>query len=245
MRIIISQPRYMPVPCYLARLLQSDLFVFLDDVQRQYLGVENRNKILTSKGPRWLTVPISSSRKAKIQDAEIAGAEWVTEHYNSIASHYKDAPCFDAAQLDALFAPLKTLGADGAPYAETIIAYLETLCGFFGFAPKIVRSSSLDIDHAEAGPAHLHAIARAVGASHYISGANGIHYGIDAFFPEEMLLFHDYEPPPYPQFNSDVFVPWMSFWDMLFNAGREAVVRHINEPLVLRRLNGAIYHADA
>lgn len=245
MHIIISQPRYMPVPCYLARLLQSDLFIFLDDVQRQYLGVENRNKILTTKGPIWLTVPISSSRKAKIQDAKISGNEWVTKHYNCIASHYKDAPFFSEDWLDALFFSLRSIGQGGAPYTDVIIEYLLTLCGFLGFKPNYVRSSTLDIDHAQTGPEHLYSIAQAVGASHYISGANGIHYGIDAVFPEEMLLFHTYEPRAYPQCNAETFVPWMSFWDMLFNVGQEAVVRHINEPLILNRLNGAVYDADA
>jgi hypothetical protein len=245
MRIIISQPRYLPVPCYLSRLLHSDLFVILDDVQRQYLGVENRNKILTAKGPRWLSVPISSSRKAMIQDAEISGNAWVADHYNSIASHYKNAPCFNQEWLDSLFGVLREIGPDGAPYADVIVEYLKALCGFFGFTPNIVRSSTLDIDHEETGPAHLYSIAEAVGASHYISGANGIHYGIDAVFPEEMLLFHHYEPLAYPQFNAEAFVPWMCFWDMLFNVGYEETVRHINEPLALKCLNGDAFDADA
>jgi hypothetical protein len=58
MKIVISQPRYLPTLNYLIRLYFSDCFVLLDNVQRQARGYENRNKLLMPSA-KWLSISIS------------------------------------------------------------------------------------------------------------------------------------------------------------------------------------------
>lgn len=60
-KLVISQPRYLPVISYLQRLYFADIFVFLDNVQRQPRGVENRNKIIVNGKEKWLSIPVKSS----------------------------------------------------------------------------------------------------------------------------------------------------------------------------------------
>ena len=62
MRLAIHQPQYMPWLGYLAKWAAADLFVFLDTVQYEKNGWQNRNRIKTRDGVRWLTVPVQIGR---------------------------------------------------------------------------------------------------------------------------------------------------------------------------------------
>ena len=57
-RVAIHQPHYLPWLGYLAKWAAADVFVFLDTVQYEKNGWQNRNRIKTAAGPRWLTVPV-------------------------------------------------------------------------------------------------------------------------------------------------------------------------------------------
>ena len=67
MRVSIHQPQYLPWFPYIQKIISSDLFIFLDSVDFQKNGLQNRNKILTSNGPAWLTVPVNQKAKDYIQ----------------------------------------------------------------------------------------------------------------------------------------------------------------------------------
>ena len=54
-KVSIHQPQYIPWPAYFDKILQSDIFVILDDVQFQKNGLQNRNQIKTPQGKAWLT----------------------------------------------------------------------------------------------------------------------------------------------------------------------------------------------
>jgi len=56
--ISIHQPGYLPWLGFFKKILSSDVFVFLDDVQYKKHEFQNRNKIRTSNGSIMLTVPI-------------------------------------------------------------------------------------------------------------------------------------------------------------------------------------------
>ena len=46
--VAIHQPQYLPWQPYFAKALASDLFVYLDTVQFQKNGVQNRNQVKTA-----------------------------------------------------------------------------------------------------------------------------------------------------------------------------------------------------
>ena len=56
--VMIRQPGYMPNIGFFKKIQSSELFVFLDDVQFVKDRFDNRNKIRTIEGFRWITVPI-------------------------------------------------------------------------------------------------------------------------------------------------------------------------------------------
>src|SRR2546430_15000555 len=70
-RVAIHQPQYLPWLGYLAKWAAADVFVFLDIVQYEKNGWQNRNRIKTAAGPRWLTVPVHARLGTPI--AAVAG----------------------------------------------------------------------------------------------------------------------------------------------------------------------------
>jgi hypothetical protein len=70
----IMQPTFIPSAIYFSLILQSDNFVFLDNVQFSKQSWQQRNIILTSNGPKWITLPFDkkntliSNTKIKISD---------------------------------------------------------------------------------------------------------------------------------------------------------------------------------
>ena len=63
--VMIRQPGYMPNIGFFKKIQSSELFVFLDDAQFVKDRFDNRNKIRTNEGYRWITVPIKRPVFAK------------------------------------------------------------------------------------------------------------------------------------------------------------------------------------
>ena len=71
MRVAIHQPQYLPWLGYLAKWAAADLFIVLDVVQYEKNGWQNRNRIKTPEGPRWLTVPVKARLGTAIHDVTV------------------------------------------------------------------------------------------------------------------------------------------------------------------------------
>jgi len=67
----IMQPTFLPSPIYLSLIYQADNFVFLDNVQFSKQSWQQRNIIITEKGPLWITVPILKKKNKVINKIEI------------------------------------------------------------------------------------------------------------------------------------------------------------------------------
>ena len=63
MTVSIHQPNFIPWIGYFYKILKSDVFVILDNVQFTKNGLTNRNQIKTPEGPGWLTLPVVQSGK--------------------------------------------------------------------------------------------------------------------------------------------------------------------------------------
>jgi len=76
MIVSIHQPQYMPYIGYIYKILKSDVFVFLDDVQYKKNEWQNRNRIKGPNGLVWLTVPVSFNFGDKINEVKIVEDGW-------------------------------------------------------------------------------------------------------------------------------------------------------------------------
>src|SRR5437867_11305891 len=95
MKVAIHQPHYLPWLGYFAKWAAADLFVFLDTVQYEKNGWQNRNRIKTRDGPRWLTVPVRAHLGTAIHEVMVDVTQpWRVRHFAAVESAYASAPAW-------------------------------------------------------------------------------------------------------------------------------------------------------
>ncbi len=96
MIVAIHQPNFWPWIAYFYKILRCDTFVFLDNVQYTKNSFINRNKIKTSQGYIWLTVPVSFNFGQKILEVKINNnTDWRKKHLKTLELNYKKAIFFE------------------------------------------------------------------------------------------------------------------------------------------------------
>lgn len=91
----IHQPQTYPWLGYFAKIMQADIFIFLDNVQFKKNEWQNRNKIRTPQGWIWLTVPVIHHFGQKIDEVKINNTvNWRKKHLQTLQTYYGRAPFF-------------------------------------------------------------------------------------------------------------------------------------------------------
>jgi WbqC-like protein family len=213
---VITQPRLFPGLHYLHRMMVADVFVIFDTVQFNPRHEENRAKVLTPRGPEWLTVPMRQThREQLIRDTPIDNTQsWRRKLWGKIHGLYGKAPCFEAHAPTIqriLESPHETL-------TELDRASWEPALRSLGITCRFVRASELPVSGK--GPRLLLDICKHLDVDTYLSGMFGRDYLDAAEFAGEgiKVIFHEYAYPTYPQ-RQDGFVPFLSYLDVLFNVG--------------------------
>lgn len=92
----IHQPTFMPWLGFVEKIYKSDVFIVFDTSTVRKNSVINRNKIKTSGGEIWLTVPIHSGLKTPVMDMKIDNLQnWKEKHLKSLFFNYKKARNFN------------------------------------------------------------------------------------------------------------------------------------------------------
>lgn len=240
MKVVISQPRYLPALNYINRLAKCDRFILLDTVQRQSRGWENRNKLLCNGNAKWVSIPIDSSSRALISDTQIKGVDWINNHKNTIRNYYRQADCYDEDQLESYYKNVEnTLKANDHSFTETILQTIRNLESMLDFECDIVKASELEPNrnHWLTGPEELKRIAKLAGATVYVSGPNAKEYGIEEVFDEIDVEYHEYDHPIYDQ-QKDSFTEYLGFFDALYHTGYEQVNKWVHQELDTTKITG-------
>src|SRR4051812_44672429 len=93
--VVILQSNYIPWKGYFDLINIADEFIFYDDVQYTRLDWRNRNKIKTSEGLKWLSIPIGNNMDLKICEVEMKSQAWKKKHKKSIEQNYSKAKHFE------------------------------------------------------------------------------------------------------------------------------------------------------
>jgi len=218
--VAIHQPHYLPWLGYLAKWAAADVFVFLDTVQYEKNGWQNRNRIKTPAGPRWLTVPVHARLGAPIDEVTVDTRQpWPARHLRAIEDAYARAPHL-ACHREAIGRLYATRWERLAPLAA---ASAEWLARAVGVQTPARLASSLGVMVADP-TARLVALCEAVGADTYLAGRDGARY-MDAGRLEAsgiQVLYQEYKHPEYPQLHGE-FAPNLSGLDLLLTHGDEAL----------------------
>lgn len=219
----VIQPSFLPWRGYFSIIAQSDCFVFYDDVQYDRHGWRNRNRIKTSQGLQWISVPVESKDhfQRAIRDTKICDrSPWRRKILQSVRHAYSRSPFFDAyyAWLERrLLEPWDTI-------SQLDIALTQDVCAFLNVKVQFACSSEIptaqNLDRVE----RLVALCRHFSCDRYLSGPSARDYLVDSdsFSRNGIVLeYARYSFQPYPQLFGE-FLGEVSVIDTLFNLGPNA-----------------------
>lgn len=221
MIVSVHQPHYLPWLGYFDKIAASDLFVLLDNVQYKKREYQNRNRIRTRQGVKWLTVPVATAGKYEQTTGEVeieGGTGWREKHLETLRHAYSSAPHFKKAieGLEELY-----MGREWTRLAELNAAMLAWFMKEMGIGTRVALES--EIGTGGLSTERIVNICRAFGADVYLSGSGGRDYMDEGLFEKAglKLEYQKYEHPVYPQVHGG-FEPFMGIVDLLFNAGKDA-----------------------
>lgn len=219
-RIAILQPSYIPWLGYFDQINRVDTFIFYDDVLYTKNDWRNRNKIKTSQGATWLTIPVDIHNRLTnhllIKDAPLADEDILKKHLKAIELNYKKAPFFKE------FFPILTLlfSEQYIFLSDVNISIIKAISDFLGIKKiNFLKSSDLDIVN-ENPTDRLIDICKKLKATHYLTGNSAKNYLDEKLFAKNgiILEYQEYIHPTYKQLWGD-FVPYLSVIDLIFNEG--------------------------
>ena len=193
-RVTIHQPEHLPYPGFIAKVLQSDIFVVLDHVQFRKNYFQNRNKIINSQGKEvWITVPLEKSpSESLINQKEVSkDNHWRKKYINQLNESYRRSNNFNK-----IFPVIENiiLSEKRKLLDINLSLILFILKEIFNYKGDIILSSKLKINSFKSD-LNLD-ICEALSADIYISGPSGHAYlNKESFLKKNIQLkFINYEP---------------------------------------------------
>lgn len=230
--VAILQSNYIPWRGYFHLIDKADAFILLDCVQYTRQNWRNRNRVKTSQGMQWLTIPvrINGLYHQAIDETRVSNSHWVEKHIRTITASYGRAFAF-TEEAPWLFARMRE--AAHCDYLSPInVHLLRALCDRLGIATPMINCDTLlrreDLVEMDAN-SRLLALLQATGASSYLSGPAARAY-LDKEALERAgieLEWADYTDfPAYPQLWGD-FTNEASVVDLLLNVGATSAQRYL------------------
>lgn len=217
MKVIgIHQPGYLPWLGFVKKMLNSDIFVYFDDVSFVKNNYYNRNLIRTNSGPLQLTIPIRMDKESKINDVKIdTSKNWQIKHKKSLLHNYSKTKYFNNYSnfikelYEKKFEKLIDIN----------IEIIEFLKKEFCIKAKTVFSSELNV--IGSASERILEICKLLDAEKYITGTVWAKkfLNIQDFKDNNISVeFQEFIHPEYEQLDSN-FIPNMASIDLLFNEG--------------------------
>jgi hypothetical protein len=194
--IAIHQPNYIPWLGYFYKIFQSEIFVFLDDVQFSNEGMHNYTYIKTPKGSFRLKYPVLQSLGDKINEVRPKDdLNWKASHLRMIETNYHNAGYFNEVFDD--FREL--IQNEYSDIVSLNIAFIEFYTGKLGIKAKFIKASDLNIDLTKSEK--IIAICNALGGKIYYSGTGAKAYQKEEDFKSVGidLRYSVFKPFQYPQ----------------------------------------------
>jgi hypothetical protein len=221
--VAIAQPTFLPWAGWFDLADQADVFVLLDDVAFSKQSWQQRNRIATSQGLGWITVPVRTSGRMgqRIIDTELASSTFIDKVVRTIATDYGRAAYF--RRYFGEFCDVFAEGTRTGMLVDLNCALIDWLAKHMGVMTPRNRASELAADGRRG--AYVAAICEELGGTRYMSPP-----GAEEYLVEDRVEFdtrsirielHAYEPPVYRQCFSP-FAPYASALDLLLNEGDAA-----------------------
>lgn len=228
--VAILQSNYIPWKGYFDIIDQVDEFIFFDNMQYTTRDWRNRNKIKTSNGLQWISIPVFAKgcqqTGQKISETQITDKRWAEKHWKSICNAYAKAPYFKdyKAYFEKLYKECESEDYLCQVNYKFIVAILKLL------NIKTKLRYDKDYELIDGKTERLIDMLQKAGATHYLSGPSAKDYIDEKLFEKAgiKLLWMDYSgykeyPQLFPPFEHNV-----SILDLIFNTGEDAI-KYIRE----------------
>ncbi len=225
-RLAIIQSNYIPWKGYFDLINMVDEFILHDDVQYTKQDWRNRNKIKTSEGSKWLTIPVFvTDSLIPINAVTVADPNWARNHWRKILRQYSKARHFlDYGQIfEELY-----LGSEEKYLSQINHRFINAICEILSISTRI--SWSTDYELGGGRTEKLVSFCRQVGAGIYLSGPAARSYMDESLFEAENMKVQwmDYSGyPDYQQMYCPPFIHEVSIIDLIFNEGAEGARKHM------------------
>lgn len=212
----IHQANYFPYPGFFHKLSKADIFVIQDDVQFDE-RFTNRNKIISSTGWTWITIPIKKHHKSlSIMEVEINDdLSWRRLHWKKISSAYNRSKFFHLYKnyFEELYKK------EWTSLFELNFQTVKKTIEWLGMKIETIKESELKVQGNASE--RLVNVCKKIGADTYLSGNRGKDYLDEKLFEKNNinLIYQNYIPLPYEQNLSKSFIPDLSIIDLISNMG--------------------------
>ncbi len=214
----IHQPNYLPWLGYFNKIVRSDIFVFLDDVQFTKGGYINRVKIVSPIGSRWLTVPVKVSLGDNINKVKPVDYKWVSGHKDLLYNTYKKASAFNDVWSD-IKEIYDSIPSGSKNLAKINMEIIKRIAKKLNIKTRFVLSSDMDVK-GKSDDRLIEIITELASNATYLSGKGGDKYQDPEKFKNAgiTLEYLNFKHPVYPQAN-ETNIPGLSVLDAVFNLG--------------------------
>ena len=211
----MHQSQFCPWLPYFFKIITSDLFIVLDNVQYQKNGVQNRNQIKTPQGTAWLTLPIKNRFGNKINEVEIDSEININKLLRTLEMNYKKSRYFNF-----IFEKIKQeLTTEASNKLNVInLRLLKLFVSLLDIKTPIVYSSSIETKTCK-DDLVIELLLNSK-ATEYLTGKGALAYmNLEKFHNSNIkvytykFVYSEYEQ----QWNKIGFLPNLSVIDLLFN----------------------------
>lgn len=221
--VAIHQPNFFPWLGYFDKIIRSDIFIIMDNVQFPKTGGtwSNRVRLLVNGQANWITMPIVRAYHGKInyQDIQINNHQiWRSKILKTIQINYCRSSFFDIVfpqVLELINYSTNSLVDFNLNSIYGLINMLELDIS------KIILGSNLKVE----GNATdlLISMTKEVGGTAYLCGGGASGYQENDKFSLEgiELIYQNFQHPVYQQINTQEFMSGLSIIDVLMNCGFE------------------------
>lgn len=219
--ICIHQSDFAPHLGFFDRLLHTDHFILLDNVQFIRRGWQHRDRIKTRKGSGWLTLSLQrGDYHQRISDVRLAPDDrWRDENLALLRECYENAPYFDLIypQVEAVYR------AEHERLIDFNMALLDMALHLLRIEVQMSFASAYSV--ASSSSQRLLELVLAVQGDNYLTGPGSRDYLDEALFVRSgvKVSWQDFRHPTYSQLHGN-FEPMLSCLDLFFNCGNDAAL---------------------
>ena len=220
-KVAILQSNYLPWKGYFDLIAKVDEFILYDEMQYTKNDWRNRNKIKTSNGVNWITIPVRvNSLHQKINETQVADKLWATKHLKSLKINYSKAFCFKKYEdwLTDIYRQVQ----DEQLLSNINYKFIAEICSMLNIKTKI--SWSTDYKLIEGKTQRLVDLCQQAGATEYISGPAAKDYIQPELFEQANIKLTWMDYSGYPEYHQ-LFPPFehsVSVIDLILNEGMNA-----------------------